>query len=310
MSRPLRVEFPGAVYHVIARGNERRIIFRDPTDRRGYLDRLGRYADRLDFSIYAYCLMTNHVHLALETGRIPLSRIMLALHGSYSQAFNRRHGRVGHLFQGRYKAYLVEGGKHLLALVRYIHLNPLRAGLVLRPQGFEWSSERAYRFGGGPPWLSASVALSCLARTEAASRRAYASFVDGGAGAQYEDLPTYGQLVKGDEEFAVRIAQDREPEIARRGLTADQVGRIVSKAFGLDAEEFRKARSRVRAITGYVGREVAGIPLCRTAIQFRKHETTIVRDVRRLELDMRTDARLCLRVTELLKAAANAGIQR
>ena len=107
MSRPLRVEYSGALHHVTARGNERRAVFRDDVDRETYLGLLRRYRDRFGFRVHAYCLMTNHVHLAVETLAIPLSRVMLALHGSYSQAFNRRHRRVGHLFQGRYKAFLV-----------------------------------------------------------------------------------------------------------------------------------------------------------------------------------------------------------
>jgi putative transposase len=101
MSRPPRLEFAGAVYHVIARGNEQRDVFRDDSDREFYLRRLARYQTKFRFRLYAYCLMTNHVHLALETGPVPLSRIVLALHSSYAQAFNQRHRRVGHLFQGR-----------------------------------------------------------------------------------------------------------------------------------------------------------------------------------------------------------------
>jgi REP element-mobilizing transposase RayT len=108
MARPTRIEFPGALYHVTARGNERKAVFRDDGDRAEYVRRLADYRESLGFRLLAYCLMDNHIHLAVETGQAPLSRIMARLHSSYTQYFNRRHRRVGHLFQGRYKAFLVE----------------------------------------------------------------------------------------------------------------------------------------------------------------------------------------------------------
>ena len=108
MARPLRIGFPGALHHVIVRGNERKAVFSDDSDREDYLRRLAHYREKFGFRLLAYCLMSNHIHLAIERGRDPLSRIMAGLQSSYTQYFNRRHGRVGHLFQGRYKAFLVE----------------------------------------------------------------------------------------------------------------------------------------------------------------------------------------------------------
>ena len=120
VGRPLRLQGRGAIHHVIARGNERKAVFRDDRDRQEYLNRLDRYRARFHFSLYAYCLMTNHVHLAIEEGEVRLSRIMHALQSSYTLWFNRRHRRVGHLFQGRFKSYLVDRDEYLLALLRYI----------------------------------------------------------------------------------------------------------------------------------------------------------------------------------------------
>jgi REP element-mobilizing transposase RayT len=125
MARPLRIEFPGALYHVIVRGNERKAVFRDDSDRECYLRRLAHYREKLDFRLLAYCLMNNHIHLAIESGEKPLSRIMAGLQSSYTQYFNRRHRRAGHLFQGRYKAFLVEKDPYALALLRYLHENPV-----------------------------------------------------------------------------------------------------------------------------------------------------------------------------------------
>src|SRR5690242_1305208 len=144
MARQARIEYPGALYHVISRGIERRDLFRDDRDRERYLSILERSVERFRFRLYAYCLMGNHIHLALETGKIPLSRVMRSINTSYAGYFNVRHKRSGYLFQGRYKAFLVDKDEYLLSLIRYIHLNPVRAGIADRPEAYEWSSHRAF----------------------------------------------------------------------------------------------------------------------------------------------------------------------
>jgi REP element-mobilizing transposase RayT len=310
LSRPPRLEFDGAVYHVIARGNERRAIFRDDHDRQKYLDRLGVYSGRFRFDVYAYCLMPNHVHLAIRTGRVPLSRIMLALHGAYSQDFNRRHSRVGHLFQGRYKAFLVEAEDHLTCLVRYIHRNPVKARLVVSPDEFDWSSDRAYRRGGGPFWLDSSVAMSRFGRYRREAVKGYESYMAGDVGIRYEDLETHGRLIKGDEEFAVKMVRHAEESLVRCSLTVDRLGRLAAQTFGLTPDGFRAASTRTRGMTAYVGREVARIPLCRTADLFSKHETTIVKDVRRIEAQLDKDHLLRSDIVRLQRALADSGNQR
>ncbi len=126
MARKPRVEFDGAFYHVIVRGNQRQKVFGDDRDRLAYIERLEQYRERFGFSVYAYVLMANHIHLLVETKRVPLSKIMQGLQFSYTQTYNRRHRTVGHLFQGRYQAILCDRNEYLLELVRYIHLNPAR----------------------------------------------------------------------------------------------------------------------------------------------------------------------------------------
>jgi REP-associated tyrosine transposase len=180
MPRPPRLEFSGSVYHVIARGNEQRDVFRDDSDRELYLCRLARYQARFRFRLYAYCLMTNHVHLALETGAVPISRIVLSLHRSYAQEFNQRHQRVGHLFQGRYKAYLVQKTAYLLALIRYIHENPVKAGLVRHAADYRWSSDRFYRGKTPPDWLDPPGLLQLLGADPARAARRYRSLMESG----------------------------------------------------------------------------------------------------------------------------------
>jgi REP element-mobilizing transposase RayT len=130
MARRPRIQFEGAFYHIIVRGNQRQDIFDDEGDRRRYLERLRVYKDKCGFLLYAYVLMSNHVHLLIETPADPISRIMQMINFTYTQYFNRKYGKVGYLFQGRYKFFLCDKDGYLLSLVRYIHHNPVRAGLA------------------------------------------------------------------------------------------------------------------------------------------------------------------------------------
>src|SRR5919109_5544610 len=143
MSRPLRLEFPGAVYHLTSRGNARRKIFFSDTDRTNFLDTLSQVISRFSWICHAYCLMANHYHLLIETPKPNLSLGMRQLNGLYTQSFNRRHKRVGHLFQGRFKAIVVQKESYLLDLCRYIVLNPVRIKGDVRMDAWKWSSYRA-----------------------------------------------------------------------------------------------------------------------------------------------------------------------
>jgi len=154
MARSLRIEYPGAVYHVTSRGNGGQAVFLDDGDRAAFLQCLGLSIERHGWRCHGYCLMDDHYHLLLETPRANLSLGMRQVNGVYTQAFNRAHERGGHLFQGRYKAILVERDAYLLELARYVVLNPVRAGLVARAGDWPWSSYRATAGeGAGPPWL-------------------------------------------------------------------------------------------------------------------------------------------------------------
>jgi REP element-mobilizing transposase RayT len=164
MPRPVRVQFAGAVYHVMARGNERREIFRDDKDRRRFLETLGDAVERFGVLVHAYCLMPNHYHLVVETPRANLSQAMAWLQTTYTVGFNRRHRRSGHLFQGRYKSHLVEADAYAQELVRYLHLNPVRprsrqarisAERIRELNRYRWSSHREYAgWRRKPVWLS------------------------------------------------------------------------------------------------------------------------------------------------------------
>jgi putative transposase len=184
MPRKLRVHHPGGVYHVILRGNDRQPIFRDEPDheRLGALvgDGLSRYRCR----VHAFCWMPNHLHMVVQVGERPLGALMRWLGSCYARSFNRRHGRTGHLFERRHRAHLVETDSYLIALVRYIHLNPIAAGLAASAACYRWSSHPAYLGLQAVPWLSTELVLGTLAADATAARRALAGLVDDGPGTE------------------------------------------------------------------------------------------------------------------------------
>ena len=182
MARPLRIMFPGACYHVTARGNGRQRIYREDRDRQVFLARLEAVVKRYDLVLHAYVLMRNHYHLLLETPAGNLARAMRQLNGVYTQDFNRRHGRVGHVLQGRYKAILVDKDSYLLELSRYIHLNPIRVGEASEAARFPWSSAAAYVGRVRPPaYLRMGDVLSHFGRQRRTAQHAYARFLREGA---------------------------------------------------------------------------------------------------------------------------------
>jgi putative transposase len=288
MARPLRLEAEGAVYHVIARGNERKAVFRDDRDRQEYLDRLIRCRDRFGLRVLAFCLMGNHLHLAVERGPAKLSRVMLALQSSYTQWFNRRHGRVGHLFQGRYKALLIEKDRYLLALVRYIHRNPLEAGLSARAEDYAWSSDRYYRARKPPDWLDVDRVFPLLGPTQRVAAARYRRLMGDEVEETYEDVQSYAQAIKEDKAFAERVLRESGvPPIVGR-LTEAKVVSVVAAGFGVRVSDLlgggrQRSLSRARNIAAYIGRAAGGIPVARMVRYFGREESTLARGVVRLE---------------------------
>lgn len=213
MARPLRIEYPGALYHVTSRGNECREIFFGEKDRAAFLTTLGGVTRRFNWICHAYCLMGNHYHLLVETPDGNLSKGMRHLNGVYTQQVNRAHQRVGHLLQGRFKGILVERDAYLLELARYIVLNPVRAGLVVSPQEWRWSSYRATAgLDEKPVWLSVDWLLSALADTPKAARQYYMRFVAEGIGRESPWQELKGQIYLGSDHFVENAQQRIRPE--------------------------------------------------------------------------------------------------
>ena len=223
MARPLRLVYPGALYHITARGNERREIYRIDDDRSAFLSILSQAVERYRLILHAYVLMNNHYHLLLETeeGNLPLA--IRHLNGLYTSYFNRTHRRVGHLFQGRYKAILIEKESYLLELSRYIHLNPIRVKKRTRLGSHRWSSYLDYIGKRDPPkWLMTKVVLSSFGKSRSGPESAYQRFVEEGIQKGIDRLweKMVGQALLGGEEFLrsirSKIEKGRHREIPDR----------------------------------------------------------------------------------------------
>lgn len=229
MSRPLRLEFPNALYHVTSRGDRREPIYEDDVDRVAWLEVFDQVCSRLQWRCHAWCLMGNHFHLLVETPEANLSVGMRQLNGAYSQRYNRRHGKVGHVFQGRFKAVLVERDSHLLELARYVVLNPVRAGMVADTGDWPWSSYHAMLgHEPSPDWLETDWLLSQFGKRRADAVQRYVDFVRAGVGLPSVWESLRGQVFLGSDDFVqqmqARIDQGsplREvPQLQRRPLTA------------------------------------------------------------------------------------------
>lgn len=265
MARKPRVEFEGAFYHVIARGNQRQDIFRDDKDRATYLERLEHYRKRYDFKLYAYVLMANHVHMLIETQRTPLSKIMQGIQFTYTQYYNRRHRTVGHLFQGRYKAILCDRDSYLLELVRYIHLNPARLHRPEDPWKYPWSSQRAYLGEKVPVEVDTKLVLGQFGRAFGPARRAYRKFMEEGIGQGHDDkyYEVVDQRFLGDEDFIEKVdkrVQDGEVEVQGPKVSFGRLLEAVAKEYGVGTGELigpgrQRQWVRARAMLVYLARE-------------------------------------------------------
>jgi putative transposase len=265
MARPLRLQFPGAIYHITARGNDRRPIFQDDDDCAQFLIVLASVVARYHVRCHAYCLMKNHYHLLLETPEANLSLAMRQLNGVYTQGFNRRRERCGHLLQGRFGAQLVDGDAYLREVCRYIVLNPVRAGLVAHPRHWRWSSFRATAGEMSPPGFLTVDWIRSLAgeKTSARSSSRYTAFIEAGIGETESPLDAFRSKAGiGDEAFMTRLGEQ-----TRLAVPAAEIPRVQRFA-GRPAlaQLFRDVSSRaernacvVAAVRdhGYAIREVA-----------------------------------------------------
>jgi putative transposase len=291
MARKPRIHFPGALYHVIARGNRRERIFRDEKDYQLYLNLLREYKDRYGFYLYAYTLIPNHVHLLIEVGQYPLSRLMQNLQFRYTRNFNIKYKNYGHLFQGRYKAILCEKDSYLLELSAYIHLNALRAGLVEDPIKYRWSSYRSYVRENKDDLVERDFLFAQFSQNKKVAMRQYERFVKGrmGQGHREDFYELKEQRFLGEEEFVENVHRqlNEEPPFVY-DISLGQIVSEVSSALHLPTDLlYSLSRNRQgalgRAVTGYVGRKLGGYQIKTTAAHFHRDPVVMSQGIRRLE---------------------------
>lgn len=296
MPRKPRIHYPGALYHVMLRGNAGEPVFFDESDRCRFYLLLQEGVERFGFRVHAFCCMTNHIHLALQVGEIPLSRIMQNLSLRYTAWFNRRQERSGHLFQGRYKALLIDGESYLLELVRYLHLNPVRAAVVSLPEDYPWSSHRGYLGREVLPWLTTDWSLSLFATQVSKARREYSRYVQEGLldghREEFQRGTCEGRIL-GDDRFAEE-ALSRAKERKRHPPRLHDVIESVCRYYELTPDALRapgKGRpgSEGRAWAAWLVRETPHLTLTGLGEYLGRDVATLSQAARRLEVCLDSD---------------------
>ena len=291
MARRPRIHFPGALYHVITRGNRRQGIFLDEKDVKKFLAYLGDYKRRHPFRLYAYALMKNHLHLLVEVEEMPLSRLMQSLLFRYTRYFNRRYGEVGHLFQGRYKAIVCDKDAYLLELVRYIHLNPVRAKIVKKPEDYVWSGHLSYLGRGGDDFIDEGLVLDQFSKNGTLARRRYREFVWEGIGSGHEEkyYEVKDQRYLGGDRFIHQI------EGGRRGsaswvydVSLEAICREVSRVTGIREDRLYSATrdregARGRGLVAYLAKTVSDYMVKEIADHFKRSPATIGEAIMKVE---------------------------
>lgn len=277
MARPLRLELAGALYHVTSRGDGRDDIYRSDDDRAAWLETLGEVCKRFNWVCHAYCLMSNHYHLLVETPDANLSKGMRQLNGVYTQRFNRGHARVGHVFQGRFKGILVDKDSYLLELARYVVLNPLRAKMVRRLEQWRWSSYLATcGQEPAPDWLQVDFILSQFSTRRASAVSKYVAFVHEGKALPSVWSELQGQIYLGSEGFVKKMQAlvDKKPSLT-------EIPRAQRRALKRALSQFDSAHNRDEAIAlAYLSDEHT---MAAIAEHFGVHYTTVSRLVKNYE---------------------------
>ena len=307
MARPLRIEYPGAYYHITARGNERKDIYRSIQDREQFLSYLETATQRYKAVIHVYCLMSNHYHLLLQTPDGNLSQIMRYINGSYTSYFNIKRSRCGHLFQGRYKAIVVDADEYAGELSRYIHLNPVRAGIVEKPEEYKWSSYQYYiGMKKAPGWLKIDFILGYFGEKANTAMKRYHAFIHAleqkGYWSPLKD--TVASTILGRTEFVEHIKQrylrgrdaDRNlpalTELTRASI--NEISDEVKRVFAGDSRLSKKA-----AI--YLCHRYSGRTLKEIGAHYEIGESAVSQTSRRFNILIEKDRKLRKKVNQICK---------
>ncbi len=307
MARQLRIEYPDACYHVTARGNERKDVFTNERDREKFLSYLESAVVRYGAVIHAYCLMNNHYHLLLGTPCGNLSQVMQHINGAYTNNFNAKRKRSGHLFQGRYKAILVEADAYAMELSRYIHLNPVRAGISVAPEEYRWSSYRDYvGLRESPAWLSTEFILGLVGIAIEDAQTQYRQFVDCLSDESEQESPLAGvraTMILGREDFVAEIQArhiavkqpDRNVPALRQLADRPAIDRIINAAIG----EFGEDEHLAKKAAIYLSHRHSGARLREIGERFGVKESAVSQASRRFQRELDTDKELAKMVERL-----------
>ncbi len=308
MARPLRIIYPGAVYHITSRGNERKAVFKSIRDREKFLEYLESAVEKYQAVIHAYCLMDNHYHLLLETPAGNLPRIMRHINGAYTTYFNVKRDRSGHLFQGRYKAILVEKDEYAKELSRYIHLNPVRAKLVECPEEYKWSSYPSYIGIKKPPkWLYRDFILGYFGAQISTAQIGYRGFVDALANTEYKSplSETAGSTILGSPAFITFIKDNflsgKTPDKNIPALSAltdkvrmEEISDAVGGLFGEDGAMCRNVKI-------YLSQRLTDEKLKDIGGRFGIGESGVSQVCRRVKFKMKNDKELAKNISAVEK---------
>lgn len=310
MPRKPRLHYPGAVYHVILRGNSGQDVFFDAGDRTRFFLLLQESVERFGYRVHAFCLMTTHIHLAIQVGDRPLSRIMQNIGFRYTQFINRKYKRTGHLFQGRYKALLIDADSYLLELIRYIHLNPVRAGMVRFPDEYPWSSHTSYSGDSTcPPWLTMDWALAQFARNPDTATKRYRAFMDDGLGEGHRKDFHRGSFegrALGDDTFIDHVLLQAE-EVRAVAIKLEQIIENICAVYHLTVEELCKAgkaqpAAEARALAAFLVRNCETLSLAELAEFLKRDLSGLSQAARRVERRIGTDSLLARKMEDVSRS--------
>jgi len=303
MARPLRIEYEGAFYHVTSRGNERKKIFYANSDYEKFKIYLRHAQDKYGYLLHSYVLMPNHYHLLIETPKANMSQVMHFVNGSYTNYINRRRERIGHLFQGRYKAILIERDRYLLELSRYIHLNPVRAGLVKRPEDYPHSSYSVFINTKRENLVYRDLIWEMISREKGEACKRYKVFVEGVIGKSLNNplKDVYGGAILGNNIFIKESLRRLKDEIFHKGeishrreLQASYGSEIVIQGicehFKITRDEVMRKKGNYRKIAIYlvkrstgmtnqqIGELFGGLTYSAVAKAYERFSSTLARD--------------------------------
>ena len=322
MSRPLRIQYPDALYHVMNRGRRGDEVFTEAEDYAAFIDLLKEIVDDYNVKVSAYCLMSNHYHLLVKTPDSNISRAMRHLNGVYTQRYNRIHHCDGPLFRGRYKAILVEADSYLLELLRYIHRNPLEANLVDNLQKYNWSSHKGYLSKAKKwDWLHKRFALSLFSKDHAESIRLYKQFISQEVPDEINKILGRRKLppVLGTKKFMDRVkdlffsdkSHEEIPEAKILAPDPDKILEAVAKLYKVGMDDLLRSRrgyfNEPRNVAIYLTRRLRGDTLKVVGEVFGINKnSTVSSSIDRVKYEMRRDKGIRLRVEKLIKIMSNS----